>query len=61
MKIKPFGFSEIVALLNKSKGVSIELEPHKKRDGRWSLHRGRYRVHTSTMAFDVLYLAPEIT
>ena len=60
-KTKPFDFPEIVTLVNKSKTVSIDLEPRKKRDGRWSLHAGRYKVHASTMDFDVLYLGPEST
>lgn len=61
MTTRPFDFNEIIALLNKTKSVSIDLEPREKRDGRWSLHDGRYKVHTSTMAFDVLYLSRDVT
>ena len=60
-KTRPFDFHEIVTLVNKSKTVSIDLEPREKRTGRWSLHAGHYKVHASTMAFDVLYLGPEST
>ena len=60
-KTTPFTFNEIVTLVNKSKTVSIDLEPRRKRDGRWSLHAGRYKVHASTMDFDVLYLGPGST
>ena len=61
MKAKPFDFNEIVGLLNNSRSVSIDASPIASRPGRWALHRGRYKVHTSTIDFEVLYLGSEIT
>lgn len=61
MKAKPFDFNEIVSLLNNSRSVSIDTEPAAGRPGRWALHRGQYKVHTSTIEFEVLYLGSDIT
>src|SRR5262245_6959822 len=60
-KPKPFDFQEIVDLLNNSRSVSIDETPFLKRDGRWALHRGRYKVHTARVDFEVLYLGPDVT
>ena len=61
MKAKPFDFQEIIDLLNNSRSVSIDSTPLVQRQGRWALHRGRYKVHTSTIDFEVLYLGSEVT
>jgi len=61
MKTKPFQFREIIDLLNHSRSVSIDDTPIFEREGKWALHRGRYKVHTSTVDFEVLYLGPEAT
>ncbi len=56
-----FDFAEIIQLLNHSKNISIESTPTASADGRWTIHRGRYSVHTSTSAFEVLYLGSGAT
>jgi hypothetical protein len=49
-------FKDIAQLLNFSRTTRIEVVPLKSRDGRWSLYRGSYNVHTSSYPFRVLYL-----
>lgn len=49
-------FKDIAQLLNFSRTTRIEVAPQKGRDGRWSLYRGSYNVHTSSYPFRVLYL-----
>jgi hypothetical protein len=61
MKMKPFEFREIIDLLNNSKNVSIDEAPMTQREGKWALYRGRYKVHTSTIDFEVLYLGADAT
>ena len=56
-----FDFPEIISLLNHSKNITIDNEPAATRKGRWSLHKGRYTVHTSTTEFEVLYIGSSAT
>lgn len=54
-------FREIASLINYSRTTTIDLEPLKATSGRWALHRGQHRVHTSVYAFGVLYLQSTAT
>ena len=56
-----FDFGEIISLLNHSKNIAIDSPPVVEQPGRWSLHTGRYTVHTSTTAFQVLYIGASAT
>ena len=56
-----FDFPEIIGILNHSKNVEIDTKPLAAQPGRWSLHKGRYIVHTSTSDFEVLYLGSSAT
>ena len=56
-----FDFGEIIGLLNHSKNIAIASGPVVEQPGRWSLHRGRYTVHTSITEFEVLYIGSSAT
>ena len=56
-----FDFPEIIRLLNHSKNIDIDTNPLAAQQGRWSLHKGRYTVHTSTTEFEVLYIGSNAT
>lgn len=49
-------FKDIAQLPNFSRTTRIEGVPVKTKDGRWSLYRGGYSVHTSSYPFRVFYL-----
>jgi hypothetical protein len=49
-------FKEIASLINYSRTTTINLDPLAGVPGRWTLHRGEHRVHTSAYAFALLYL-----
>ena len=56
-----FDFGEIIDLLNHSKNIEIAGSPVAEQQGRWSLHTGRYTVHTSATPFEVLYVGASAT
>ncbi len=54
-------FREIASLINYSRTTTIGLDPLTASPGRWALHRGEHRVHTSVYPFGVLYLQSSAT
>lgn len=60
-KPKSLDFAELVSLLNSSRSVSIDSTPVTGRDGRWGLYSGTYKVHTTTVPFEVLYIGSDAT
>jgi hypothetical protein len=61
MKAKPFDFQETIDLLNDSRNISIDSTPPVQRQGRRALHCERYKVHTPTIDFEVIYLGSGVT
>ncbi|PUB84862.1 MAG: hypothetical protein DBP02_07625 [gamma proteobacterium symbiont of Ctena orbiculata] len=54
-------FTEIVSLLNHSRTTKLDPEPTKRSKGNWELYQGEYKVHLSTLTFNVLYLHSHAT
>jgi hypothetical protein len=54
-------FKEIASLINYSRTTTIDLNPVTSTTGRWALHRGEHRVHTSAYPFGVLYFQSTAT
>jgi len=54
-------FTEIVNLLNHSRTTKLDPKPTKRSKGNWELYQGEYKVHLSTLPFDVLYLYSDAT
>ncbi|MFP2930990.1 NACHT domain-containing protein [Pyxidicoccus sp. 3LG] len=59
--MEPLDFSEIAELLNHSRTTRIEKTPAKQDPQHWALYAGEYKIHTSRVPFDVLYLHSKAT
>ena len=54
-------FSEVIKLINLSRIAQIAEKPVLAMPEQWALYKGTYRVHTTSVPFEVLYLHASIT